>query len=127
MAGVSSKYSGILHSTPAASAMRVHSSTDKTPVRSFLPDTLASDDSKRFTISSLDISKLKNATLRFCLSATLRAKLSAKLVLPIPGRAPTTIRFERFRPVVMASKLGNPVGMPMYFSLSGEVSLLSIS
>ena len=93
-------------------AIRPHSSGVRLPTRSFLLDTRASDESRRLTICSRDISRLKNATGRLLLTATLRAMFSAKLVLPMPGRAPTMIISDRLRPVVSSSRAAMPLGMP---------------
>ena len=76
---------------------------------------------------SFDISSEKNATRLPQVIETCRAMLSAKLVLPMPGRAPTMMRSERFRPVIVLSSSRMPVGMPRYRSLSGEFSRSSRS
>ena len=72
---------------------------------------------------SLVISSEKNKTFFFALSATLRAMLSAKLVLPIAGRAPTMMRSDLFKPEMTRSRSEKPVVNPIYCSLSGELSL----
>ncbi len=45
--------------------------------------------------------------------ATCWATLSAKLVLPMPGRPAMMIRLPRFRPCVMRSKSMKPLGTPV--------------
>ena len=60
-----------------------------------------------------NISSEKKHTVLPALTATLRAMLSAKDVLPIPGRAPSIIRSDLLRPVIIRSSSPIPQGMPM--------------
>ena len=101
-----------------------HSSSVSLPVLSFVPPISASLESRRLASCSFDISSEKNATVFLDLHATFRAILSAKLVLPIPGRAARMIRSERLRPVIIRSRSPIPVGIG-FILLS--VSLLSAS
>ena len=61
------------------------------------------------------------ATGTFCCMATRVAMFSAKLVLPIPGRAARMMRSPRPRPVRTVSSSRKPVGMPLYLSASGPL------
>ena len=120
MPGESSRYKSALERMSPASTRRVHSPSVKSPVRSFVPPTSASVEMIREASCSLLISSEKNATRLPAVMAAWRAMFSAKLVLPMPGRAPMMTRSERFRPVIVLSSSRIPVGMPRYRSLSGE-------
>ena len=61
------------------------------------------------------------ATGMCCFMATRVAMFSAKLDLPMPGRAARMIRSPRPRPVRTVSSRRNPVGMPLYLSASGPL------
>ncbi len=106
---------------------RTHSSSLSFPVRSFVPSTRDSVESKRETSCSLLISSEKKATRFPAVTAACRAIFKAKLVLPMPGRAPRRIKSVRFRPVMVSSSSLNPVGTPRYLSASGELRRSSLS
>ena len=74
---------------------------------------LATDESSRRTSCSLLISRLKMPTLFLSRTAACSAMLSAKLVLPIDGRAARITRSLFWSPVVSASRSPKPVRMPL--------------
>ena len=110
-----------------ASMSRAHSASVKSPERSLVPSTKASLASRREASCSRPISRDKKAPRRLAVTATWRAMFSPKLVLPTPGRAASTIKSERFRPVMVLSSSLMPVGRPLYLSRSAELSLSSLS
>ena len=59
------------------------------------------------------ISREKNAVGMLFTKAAQRAILRAIAVFPCPGLAPMTMRFPSCQPIVMASRDGNPDGMPV--------------
>ncbi len=67
----------------------------------------------RLTTSALDISRLKMATPCCWSTATLRAMLSAKAVLPMEGRAARMMRFDGWKPPTIVSRSRNPVWHPV--------------
>ena len=117
---VSSKYRLHLVNLSVASARRTHSSEEISPERNLLDSTLASVERTRAASCSFDISNEKKITFLPVIE-TLRAILSAKLVLPIAGRAPIRRRSERLRPDVISSILEKPMGMPLYSSAFSDV------
>ena len=121
--GVPSRYNSALERMSPASISRTHSSVLNLPVRKVVPEISASIDSNREASCSDDISSEKKATRRLHLTDTCLAIFSAKLVLPIPGRAANKIRSERFRPVITLSNKPIPVGIPRYRSASSELSI----
>ena len=68
------------------------------PVHRRLASTLPSIARRRFVSSSVPISIEKNTTGRPVWVATLRAIPSARLVLPMPGRAARITRFDGWSP-----------------------------
>ena len=73
----------------------------------------ATEHISRWASSSFDISSENSATgCRSC-TATCSAMFSARLVLPIDGRAARMTRFDRCSPAVMRSRSRNPVPMPV--------------
>ena len=67
----------------------------------------------RMNSCSFDISRLKKPTVMSVEVPTCCAMLSTKLVLPIDGRAATSIRSDGCRPDVISSRSTNPVGTPV--------------
>ena len=63
--------------------------------------------------SAFDISSEKISTGVPWPTAAFTATLSTHAVLPMAGRAATTIRFSGCKPDVMSSKRVNPVGTPV--------------
>ena len=59
---------------------------------------------KRCASSVSDISSENSATGRPCLTATFSAMLATSALLPIEGRAASTIRFDFWKPPVMSSR-----------------------
>ena len=104
-----------------ASARYSQSSARRAPVRKAWLSMPASAERMRLVSCSLVISRLKMATGTFCCMATRVAMFSAKLVLPIPGRAARMMRSPRPRPVSTVSSRRKPVGMPLYLSASGPL------
>ncbi len=74
--------------------------------------TRASAQSRRMPISQRDISREKIATV-LPATAMLRAMFTASELLPMPGRAASTIRLPGCRPDVRLSMSMNPVGKPV--------------
>ena len=66
----------------------------------------------RMNSCSFDISRLKNPTVIAVWVPTYCAMFKTRLVLPIDGRAATTTRSPGWKPVVISSKSGNPLGTP---------------
>ena len=108
-------------STSLAGISLAQSLLSSLPVRSLVPLTRASDERSRLASCSRDISSEKNATVFFDWHATLRAILSAKLVLPIPGRAARMIRSLRLSPVIMRSRSPMPVGIALVLLSRSEL------
>ena len=104
----------------------VHSSSVILPVVIFLPSTKLSMASRRIASCSLDISKENIATVLSYFFATFRHRFSAKAVLPIAGRAATSKRSERFRPLIWVSRSQRPVERPG-IAESERLSSLSLS
>ena len=90
-----------------------------------MDSTRASVESTLDANCSFDISKEKKTTF-LPVIPTLRAMLSAKLVLPIAGRAPIKIRSERLSPEIISSIFENPVGIPLKSSAFSEVMLVRV-
>ena len=83
------------------------------PVRMRWASTRASEASRRWESSRWLISRLnRSAGLRSIAPTWVRIP-SAKLVLPIDGRAPTIVRLEGCRPSRMLSRSVNPVAVPV--------------
>ena len=99
-------------STLAAEAIRLHSSSLRRPVWSFLPSTIPSAESRRVTSCSRLISSEKKATVLPLALPTARAMFSAILVLPMPGRAATMARSPGLRPSMALSRSVSPVLRP---------------
>ena len=111
--GLSSTRMSVCESAVAAMPILLHSSMDSWPVTSFLLSTKLSLEIRRVTSCSFDISSEKNATV-FCgfFFATFSATFSAMEVLPMPGRAASSTRSERFRPLMNLSRSRRPVDRP---------------
>ena len=73
---------------------------------------LASADSSRMVISIWLISRLKMAEVRPCLIDADRARSSASVDFPQPGRAATMTIWPGCRPLVSSSRSAKPVGTP---------------
>ena len=125
--GVSSRYISVLPRTSPASISLIHSSALSLPVLRVVPEISASIERSLEASCSFVISSEKNATLRLHFIATCFAIFSAKLVFPMPGRAASRIRSERFRPVITLSSRPIPVGIPLYSSPSLELSWSSLT
>ena len=82
-------------------------------MRRRLWSTLPTEHSRRCAISALDISSENSATGFCSVTATCSAMLSARLVLPIDGRAARITRFDFCRPDVSRSSSPKPVGRPV--------------
>ena len=67
----------------------------------------------RWVSSSPLISRLNTATVWSSVSATLSAMQSARAVLPIEGRAATTMMLPDRNPPVSLSRSSKPVGRPV--------------
>ena len=91
----------------------VNSASLSSPFRSFSEEMPASLAIRRVTSWVLLISRLNTATARLCSTAMLRAMLSTKAVLPMPGRAATMIMSLFCQPAVILSRRVNPVGTPL--------------
>ena len=96
----------------AASAIRCQSLSRKLPVVSRWFSTSPSDAMRRVTSCSRDISSEKIATVLPEVLAADSATFSARLVLPIPGRAASSSRSDLFRPLILLSTADNPVDNP---------------
>ena len=79
-------------------------------MRSRLWSTLPTEHSSRCAISAFDISSENSATGFCSVTATCSAMLSARLVLPIDGRAARITRFDCCSPEVSRSSSPKPVG-----------------
>ena len=108
MLGVSSMKMGASASLFMAGASRAKSISSRKPVRRRCESMLATDESRRSTSCSLLISRLKMPTTLPSLTAACSAKLSARLVLPMDGRAATRTRSDFWRPVVIVSRSAKP-------------------
>ena len=95
-----------------AAAILSQSSFCSLPVRKRWLSTIASLESTRETSCSADISSENIQTVFFVDIATFVPMLRQKLVLPIPGRAPTRIRSELPIPASRLSSPENPVFVP---------------
>ena len=105
--------SGALPSVSIAPVTRIQSPSSSWPCFRRLWSTLPTEHSRRWAISALDISSENSAT-GFCnVTATCSAMLSARLVLPIEGRAARITRFDFCRPEVWRSSSPKPVGRPV--------------
>ena len=80
------------------------------PLRSLSPDMRAWLAMKRCASSVSDISSENSATGLPCLTATFSAMLATSALLPIDGRAASTIRFDFWKPPVMSSMSRKPDG-----------------
>ena len=89
------------------------SAFDSLPTRSRLESTLPSVHMRRVVTSSRDISSEKIATGICSRTARWVAMLSASDVLPMPGRAARTIRFDFWNPAVSSSRARKPDGAPV--------------
>ena len=110
--GLSSMKSFASASRPTAWPRRDQSPSLRRAVHKRVASTRASIASRRFVSSSVPISIEKKMTGRPVDVATLRAIPSARLVLPIPGRAAMITRFSRWSPWSFASRSVKPVGTP---------------
>ena len=97
----------------AAWLTRGQSSADSRPLRMREASTIATEHSMRWVSSSPLISRLKMATGFSSASATCSAMHSARAVLPIEGRAATTMRLAARKPPVSRSRSSKPVGRPV--------------
>ena len=95
---------GTLYNSDVALAKSFQSELFRRPVRNAWLSMPAVLERMRSVSCSQVISKLKMTVGIFCRRATLVAMFSAKLVLPIPGRAARIIRSERPRPVRILSR-----------------------
>ena len=111
MPGVSSIITSKLEIADEAAARRGQSSGAILAERMDVKETRDDAAKRRCAISVLLISSEKNATLA-PLAAACTARLSAKEVLPTPGRAPTTIICPGRKPKRAASTEGKPVSTP---------------
>ena len=94
-----------------------HSCFSSLPVLNFSEDSPVSLEIKRVINCTEDISNEKNATGMLLFTATLRAMVNVKAVLPIPGRAATITKSEGCQPDVNLSSLSKPEGIPLIPSL----------
>ena len=94
-----------------------HSCFSNFPVLNFSEDNPVSLEIKRVISCTEDISKEKKATGILLFTATLRAIVSVKAVLPIPGRAATITKSDGCQPEVSLSSLSKPEGIPLIPSL----------
>ena len=95
---------GALYKSDVAWAKSFQSELLSRPVRNAWLSMLAVLERIRSVSCSQVISRLKMMVGTFCWRATLVAMFSAKLVLPMPGRAAKMIRSERPRPVSTVSR-----------------------
>ena len=72
-------------------ASRIQSSLESVPFRTFCMSTRASEQSMRIAICSRGISSVNTATFLPWFKLAWEAMFMAKEVLPMEGRAPTTI------------------------------------
>ena len=111
--GLSSTRRSVCASAAEATPILLHSSIVSLPVVSFFRSTKLSLAIRRVTSCCLDISREKKATVCFgCFFATFSARFSAIEVLPMPGRAASSIRSDLFRPLMNLSKSRRPVEVP---------------
>jgi hypothetical protein len=111
--GLSSMKIGASPSLPIAVEIFRQSVSCNWPVRIREAFTPASEQSIRCVSSRWLISREKRSTGTFALVAAWAMMPSAKLVFPIDGLAPTTTRFDFWRPARWASRSSNPVGTPV--------------
>ena len=98
------------------------------PLRSSSLDTLACEAMKRCASSVSDISSENRATGLPWSIAAFSAMLVASVLLPIEGRAASTIRLPGWKPPVRSSMSANPEGVPVRpMSERDSSSSLSIS
>ncbi len=81
---------------------------------------------RRVTSSTDDISSEKTATGFLKSTAILRAIVSARAVLPIPGRAAIINKVPFCQPLVMLSKSGKPEGRPLMPPSTFEMASTSL-
>ena len=105
--------SGALLSLPQRECNCWYSCSSRLPFLNLSLLISVSDEIKRCTSCTADISKLNTATGMSWSTAMLRAIDSTKAVLPMPGRAASTIMSERCQPPVILSKSWNPEGTPL--------------
>ena len=117
MLGVSSMKMGASASLFMAGASRAKSISSRKPVRRRCESMLATEESRRSTSCSLLISRLKMPTTLPSLTAACSAKLRARLVLPMEGRAAMRTRSDFWSPVVMVSRSAKPVRIPLDLTL----------
>ena len=87
---------------------------------------MPSAESRRVTSCSRLISSENTATVLPLVLPTLRAILSAMLVLPMPGRAATRAKSPPLRPSMVRSRSGRPVEIPgMELSLAAASLMAS--
>src|SRR5204862_6169128 len=97
---------------PMDCAMRGHSASFNSPVRSRYESTDASLHNKRVTSCCSDISREKIATgILYWIDACC-AILRVSEVLPTPGLAAMMIKSDFWKPPVLASRSLNPLGTP---------------
>ena len=101
--GLSSIQIGAEASLPKAPLIRRQSSSPSRPSRMLTLSTLASDDSSRWVSSMWPISSENNSTGKLWRTPALATIPSAKAVLPIEGRAPTTYSEDGCSPEVSLS------------------------
>ena len=111
--GLSSIHSGALPRRPTAWLIFVQSSSVNLPIRTLLESTLASVHKILWLISYSLISSEKNRTGALVSIAACAAIFSPKLVFPIAGLAPTTIRLFGCSPASIRSSSENPVAVPV--------------
>ena len=109
IAGVSSMMIGRPATVSIALVSGSHSSSCSFPLRRRSVGMPAFGATRRRVSCSTVISRLKIAAV-FPLRATLLAMVVNRVVFPTPGRAPTTIRSDRFRPPSRLSRSTRSVG-----------------
>ena len=91
----------------------VQSSVRTVPLRMLWRNTFDSAESRRIAISLRPISSEKKIVGKLCVIAAVRAKSSARVDLPIAGRAAMMIICPGWSPFVSWSSPEKPVGMPV--------------
>ena len=104
MPGVASMMTSLPDMRSMDSRTSLSSSSDRSPISSFLLSTRESMEMRRLPSASLGISSEKMTTRLSSFMATFWAMFSAKAVFPMDGRAAMMMRSDLCRPFIRLSR-----------------------